>query len=323
MSYEKWRRRLAGEKVEAFTQPDSDDAGFYRKPIKERKPNGQWRTTGFIPVAIFFEGEKLFGMIGDKQVDQEGLDEAWGWIVAHPISEEMYRAVSERGEPWPDFEPEKPEDPATSLLTEDAKLALALIEAKAKLPDFAKIESDEQSSKARGLQQRFLDIRGDAKREYEKANRPLLDEQKRLRSIWSPLQDAADECSLLLRNAMGVWEDFKREQARKAQAEADRIARAHEDEVRMAEAANRPAPPPIAAPKPNAPPPAAQIKAAGARTANVTVKKFVTDIDIDKAFAQFRNEIGLKLLLIDFAQKAVNAGLTVEGAIIEERSIVK
>ncbi len=32
-SYERWRQRLAGEKVMTYPQPDENDIGFYRKPI--------------------------------------------------------------------------------------------------------------------------------------------------------------------------------------------------------------------------------------------------------------------------------------------------
>jgi hypothetical protein len=46
---------------------------------------------------------------------------------------------------------------------------------------------------------------------------------------------------------LGNWEDFKREMARKDQAEAERKAREHAEQVRRAEEAGKEAPPP---PKP-------------------------------------------------------------------------
>lgn len=333
-SYDKWRKRLAGEKVPTFTEPDADDAGFYRMPVKEKQPNGRWKTLDYKPVALFVSEGFVICQIGSQIVDEDKRNDAWTWFVQNPITEEVWRAVCERGEPWPDFKPVAPpteeqilEHASAKASEVDADVAARvraeIANAAAELPKFAKIESDEQSSAARSLQQRFLDARGDAKREYEAANRPLLDAQEKLRKIWFPLRDEADTASNKLREAMGAWEDFKREQARKAQIEADRIAREHEEAARKAEAANKPAPAPPPTVAPNAPPPAAQIKAAGARTASVTVKKIVTEIDIDKAFAQFKRAPEVRETLLILAQRAINAGLPVDGATVEEKSVVK
>ena len=35
MSFENWKRRLAGEKITAYLQPQLEDEGYYRKPIVE------------------------------------------------------------------------------------------------------------------------------------------------------------------------------------------------------------------------------------------------------------------------------------------------
>ena len=111
MSFERWRARLAGEKVVTYLQPDAEDEGYYRKPITEPKlaangqRNGQKRIIGWEPVAYFIDRGKLCGVIGDRDMAiNEVTDESrWSWVVRHPISEELYRAVAERDEPWPDL----------------------------------------------------------------------------------------------------------------------------------------------------------------------------------------------------------------------------
>lgn len=353
--YTRWRQRLAGEKVVTYTEPDAQDVGFYRLPIKERKQNaagqnnGQWKTVGFKPVALFVVSEGLVSalvcQIGPMLVTEDARNDAWPHFSQHPITEEVWRAVAERGEPWPDFTP--PEDNRITRVTVDVAdiedrnvLHMADTEQPAAVPPqddikkrlealkgqvapFLKIESDEQSSLARGLQAKFLDLRGEAAGHYETANRPLLEQQKKLREIWFPLRDEADAAKTKLGDAMGAWEDEKRAAAKRASDEAAKKAREHEAAVRAAEVANKPAPPPPEPERPNMPMPTAQIKAAGARTANVKLVKIVTEIDIDKAFAQFRLAPEVREVLMTLAQRAVTAGLPVDGATIEEKSKVR
>ena len=348
----------------------AESLGFYRLPRKEPKldakgrSNGQSKIVGYEPVAVtILEGElKIF--IGDRDAGSRG---EWdSSFLTHPISEEVYRAVAERGEPWPDFaqicdrcgrqlganhaclpEPDgktiaqmREENPnfdrdlertfAMADAAEERKKAEPQIAIKQRLDAlkgqvsaFAKIESDEQSSAARGLQARFLELRGEAAEHYEKANRPLLDQQKKLREIWFPIRDEADDAKTVLGDAMGAWEDVKRAAAKRASDEAARQAREHAAAVAAAEAANRPAPPPPGPERPNLPMPTAQIKAAGARTANVKLLKIVTEIDVDKAFSQFKAAPEVREVLMSLAQRAVTAGLPVDGATIEERSKVR
>lgn len=317
----------------------SESLGFYRRPRKEPKVNakgqnnGQWKIVGYDLVAVTIINDELAIIINGQPAVSRGEGDLN--FLSNPISEDAYRAV-ERGEPWPDFTPpigvqdtaqdgEKGSaldaEQGTVAPQDDIKRRLDTL--KADVGKYAKIESDEQSSAARGLQARFLDLRGEAAKFYEAANRPLLEQQKALREIWFPLRDDADTCKTALGDAMGKWEDFKREAARKAQAEADRKQREHDAAVAAAEAANAPPPPPPPEVKPNAPAPSAQVKAPGARAAKVSVVKVVTEIDIDKAFSQFKNATEVRDVLMALAQRAVTAGLPVDGATIEERSKVR
>lgn len=333
----------------AELRPTTDGAtveslGFYRRPRKEPKVNakgqnnGQWKIIGYDLVAVTIMDGVFAIIINGHAAESRGEGDLN--FLSNPISEEVYRAV-ERGEPWPDFTVPNPvrnakqeADDEHAILAEEE----AYNELKAKQPQidlgerlsaltaevdrFTKIESDEQSSLARGMQAKFLEIRGEAAGHYEAANRPLLEQQKALREIWFPIRDEADACKTEIGNALGGWEDTKRIAAKRAQEKADREAREHAEATRLAEEANQPPPPPPPVEKANLPPPSAQIKAPGVRAAKVKLQRIVTGIDLDKAFAQFRLAPEVSDVLFALAQRAVTAGLPVDGATIEERSKV-
>jgi len=320
IDYTYWRKALAGEKPKMVV--DDPQLGFYRSGVYVKEPNKARKRVGWSPVAIFYAHGGLTAIVDhNKLIDnRDKLNELWSYVAANPISEETYRAVAERGEPWPDSHeattvPSIPVSNGTnveaSFVTVDIKEVkpsplhvriAAEIEAAAKLLEkYTVIDSDAAASKARSLQQRFLDLRGDAAKAYEEVNRPLLEEQKHIRGIWFPIRDRADEASNKLRAAMGAWEDTKRKAARIAAERAE----AGQEGVS------------------NVPPPSTQIRGGSGRAAAVTVKKVVTGIDIDKAFAQFRESADVRDLLMKLAQKAVDAGIPVDGATVEEKSVVK
>ncbi len=348
MSYVYWMAALAGEKPKMFT--DDPQPGFYRSGIYEKQKDKARKRVGWNPVAIFLmSGTDLVAVVGQTTVvDRDKINELWSYAAGNPISEEWYRAVAERGEGWPDSHETVPSIPVanssatvdrTEALIQNRKQALDVIAADVLDPagkisrdiddctmqiiKYAKIDSDELSAKARSLQNRFLDLRGDAKREYDKLNDPLLAEQKRIREIWFPLRDLADAGSVALKTAMGRWEDEKRAAARLAAEAAERAAREHAEQVAAAAKANQPAPPPPEPAKSNVPAPAAQIRGGAGRAASVSVALFVTAIDDTKVFEQFKGNPELTALLTALAQKAVRAGIPVPGATVEEKSVVR
>lgn len=318
--YAYWESALAGENPKMFV--DDPQNGFYRRKTS-KGPNAKYQ-----PVAIWNEGQNA--RVGDTDIAGDAVRELWNWIAANPISEETYRAVAERGEPWPDAHDPSKNMPTTHPVPDGAMgtspenvLAMHIAEAKAGISQYAKIESDEQSAQARSLQSELLGLKGEVIKLHKAEKEPHLDAGRAVDRKWFPLRDDADAGAIQLRSAMEDWEDWKREQARKTQAEADRIAREHAEAVRKAEAANAPppAPPPIV--KPNAPAPAAQIKGASGKAARVKVKQVVVSIDEDKAFAMFKGNAELSALLMALAQKAIDAGMPVPGAITEERSTIR
>jgi len=341
--YAYWKAALAGEKPKMFV--DDPQPGFYRRGVYEKQENKARKRVGWSPVAIFMNQAELAAVVGgDAITDRDKINEIWSYCAAYPISEETYRAVAEQGAQWPDSHEEKPKakrNPGAEAATEQAfiaeddrrnaeedaqpstKVAAGIAEAKALLPKYAAIDSDELASKARSLQNRFLDLRSEAGKHYEAANRPLLEQQKKLREVWFPLRDDADAAAGTLRTAMGAWEDEKRKAAKLAAEAAEKAAREHAEQVAAAAKANEPAPPPPEPAKSNVPPPAAQIRGGAGRAASVKGETFVTAIDEEKVFAQFKGNPDLVALLTTLAQKAIRAGIQVPGATTEERSVVR
>jgi hypothetical protein len=289
--------------------------GFYR----QREQGKDRRTQGPYQAVAYWADEhtgELRCQVNGKSINMQRALEMWPYVSRNPISAMTYWNFMDHGR-WddedagaaaaakgPEIDPEA--DPAGSLAAEIAA-------AKAGLAAYASIDSDEQSAKAQTLRSALTGLSGKATKAYEALNRPLLDEQQRIRKVWFPLRDEAADAADALRKAMGKWEDVKRDNAHRAADEAAKAAR-------EAEEAGKPAPPP---PPQNTPAPSTKIKGASGRAASVQLKKVVTAIDIDKAFAQFRDDPELYAFLLDLSQKTVTAGFVAIGATVEEKADIR
>jgi hypothetical protein len=349
--YDYWLAALAGKKPAMVV--DDPQPGFYRKK------NGKGREANFVPVAVFPLGDTYVGRVGVEgagiQYDVTGdkLNELWSWIAGNPISEESYRAVAERGEPWSDaHDPSKnkPEGKSITQMREenprfdkDLETTFAMIdageraladlpenrlpreiaEAKAGVSQYERIDSDTMAGQALSLKNTITSLAGELDKHREALVRPHIDAQREVNERLNPIiKDAKASAAALLRS-MGIWEDEKRAAARLAQETADKAAREHAEAVRKAEMSDTEAPPPPSPVLPNTPAPSVQVAAAVGRKASVKVKQFVVSIDEDKAFAMFKGNSELSALLLALAQKAIDAGMPVPGAITEERSVVR
>lgn len=96
-TYKNWKARLEGATV--MTHDGDPDVGFYRKPIRTSRQDGN-KITGWVPVAYFMEGNKLIGVIGDRDMTPNELTDLWTYVCAYPIPEQVYRDV-DAGKPWP------------------------------------------------------------------------------------------------------------------------------------------------------------------------------------------------------------------------------
>lgn len=304
--YDRWRKRLAGSKTILHEIPEAEDCGFYRVPIREQVPlkNGQglkWKVVGWKRAALMVYDNDLVGVINGQIIQGNELADQWLWMAPHPIPEKWYRDV-EAGVPWPDSHEDIPVADEDNKISPAARIDIQVERAEELLAQFQTIDSDEQASKARSLQNTFLDLKSQAEKNYEEVNRPLLDEQKRLRGIWFCLRDRADEASKTLRKAMGAWEDTKRKAAKVAAERAE----AGQDNAAS-----------------NVPPPSTQIRGGAGRAAAVRVEKVVTDVDVMKVADQFKDSPVLREFLIEMAQRAIRAGVAVPGATYEEKSVVR
>lgn len=316
-----WTDALKG--VRGPITADDPKSGFYCSQRKDRRTKEITRQ----PVAYWYDSNdgSLRCHRSGRDVPELDAREAWPFCSQRPITEQTYHDVL-AGKPWPDIAATAGAVAVDETKELDEILADEIEAAKAGMAEFAKIESDEQAALAQSLRARLTELKGKAEKEYEAANRPLLDQQKALRTKWFPLKEAAEAAALTIRRAQEAWESFKREQARKAEQERQRIVKEMEEKSEKAVAEGKEPLPPIPSGNPplsNAPPPSTQIKGGQGRAASVSVYQHVVSIDEDKVFAQFKGNATLTALLTELAQKAIKAGVPVPGAVTEERTAVR
>lgn len=300
VSYQYWQDALRGEWGDIH-EGDAR-AGFWRK---RGKSMGR-----FLPVAIWpDESGKLVAICDGKEVDPA---EIFGWCNQNPVSEANYRERVETGRWWDEdaavaeslsHAPENETQDEATLLRDQIAAALAGIHA------YAKIEDETAASKAQGLRSRLLELHRDADARREKLVRPHLDAQNAVNKVWQPLVKEAKAGADTIRTALGAYETAQK-RAREAAAEA----------IRKAEEAGQPPPslpePPALAPVPE--PPKTQIKPAYGRAASKkTIKKAIIT-DYDRAVVALKSHPEMRELVVKLAQRAVTAGVQVDGVGFEE-----
>lgn len=315
-NFEWWQNALKGNRGPIHDgEPQS---GFYRQRRKDKT---------YEPVAYWKDASGQRCHVNGRETDQQRALEMWPYVSKNPITAESYWQRMDTGT-WadndaaagaaPDIDPEQ--DPVGSLKAEIAA-------AKAGIDAYKQIESDEASARAQTLRATLTGLSNKAAFIYESLNRPLLDQQKNIRAIWFPLRDAAADGANALRKAMGAWEDIKRENAKRAEnrkieafLEGEQWS---ESQIQEMGQSHRPSSATINRIEPNTPPPATVIKGATGRAASVQIKKVVTAIDLLKAWEQFGGTPEVYNLLVELSQKAVDAGIPVPGATIEEKSNIR
>ena len=348
MSFDRWRKRLAGEKVIAYTAPDLDDEGYYRKPLVEPKmgpdgkTNGQKRIIGWVPVAYFIDRGKLCGVIGDRdmainEVTDEGL---WSWVVSNPISEELFRAVSERDEPWPDL-PEPINVSVEAMLAVPAanrdvtKIDNAPPEA---LPEVAAAEAidnaigvakdapittDLEAAQALGIKNRLAELRLAADKKGKSIYEPLHAVYAAERDKWLPIVKRAKDAEDALNKRYLTFREQQRKAAEKAAAEAAAaqaaIDEANERAAQRAIARGEPEAtpviteaPPAAVPAPAPVVPTYQPKGAR-KVAEVERWHFDGITDWDALYAYVKDTAEIKAAMTTLATAMVRAGRDVPG----------
>lgn len=313
-----WQNALNGKRGPIYDgEPQS---GFYRQRTTHGKP-GSMAAGPWEPVAYWKDtatGEQRCHING-RAVDLDRMMYAWPFASKNPITADAYWHRIETGS-WrdmdetaakiakgPDIDPEA--DPVGSMRAEIEK-------ARAGVPAYKTIDSDEQAAKGQTLRSALTALSGKADKKRKEIKEPHLAASRAVDAEWMPLVNEAAAGANEIRKALEAWEDLKRDNARRA-------AQAAEQAAREAQEAGKPAPPP---PAQNTPAPSAQIKGAAGRVASVSVKPIVISIDLDKCWSKFGGMPEVYNLFMEMAQRAIDAKTaTAEelGATIEEKSIVR
>ncbi len=288
-SFDWYHAALRGERgpIEA----DHPKSGFYRAKSRDGTMSA---------VAIWYDsftGELRYQNNG-VDVDDMKARERWPYCSKNPISEDIFWQFRDTGS-WGDI------DGTAQLLQADkggngalpeVQIADKIARAKEGVQQYLKIESDTDASRAQSLRSTLTSLKGEAKKQYDALNRPLLDEQKRIRALWNPIMDDAESASSQLRSVLEDWELSKRKAAQAAE----------ESGV-----------------KPNMPAPSAKISGGMGRAASAKPWICVTSIDVDAVFAQFKEHVLVKETLLKIAQESIDAGISVPGAKTEEKVRVR
>lgn len=251
-----------------------------------------------------------------KDVDAQRAGEIWQFINRNPVTEEAFYFHADNGR-WPDQDAAAANsgkateiDPATDPLGAAKEQATKI---RATLPDYVTIESDEKSAAGQTLRDELNKIANALDKKREALVRPHIDAQREINGEWNPIIKELKDAAVTIRRAMEKHEDDKREAARQAAVRAERQA---DREIARGET---PTPPPPS----NMPAPAAQIKGASGKAANVGSRKVVTLENIDLAFAALKTDKNLIDFITALAQKRADMDIETPGCRIDTKAKIR
>lgn len=326
-----WQNALKG--IRGPVHDGEPQSGFYRgkNQLKQMEAYAYWKDTA--------TGAQRHQRNG-KELSTDSAMQSWLFVNAHPISEETYWHFIDTGK-WPD------EDAGTAKALKDGpaidpavdpvgSLKAEIDAAKADVPKYLKIESDEAAAAAQTLRSNLTTLKGKAVKMHQIKKEPHLEAGRAVDREFFPLRDLAEAEADKLATALGDWEDVKREALRAAQREAQRIAdeetarqqAIHDQRVADAKEFDEPPPPPPEPVKPapiesNAPAPSSKIKGPSGRAASVKVQNLVTIDDEMEVYKFLAGDPDLTALLLKLAQAKTDAGITVPGTHTTEKSKVR
>jgi hypothetical protein len=281
-----WHQALLGTR--GPIDADNPKAGFYRSKNKDKSLSA---------VAIWYDtntGELRYQDNG-RDVSDQIARERWPYISKRPISEKIFWTFRDTGK-WIDVDDVAQAEPNDNGGSDVLVLAKDIDALKVSAAKYAKIESDEGMVLAQSVRAKLQEVGGKADKLRVAEKEPHLEASREVDARWQPMIKIAKAAADGIRKAMQDWNDIKLAAAAKAQ---------------MSEQ------------KTNLPLPSVQVAGGGGRAAHVGTKDVVTDIDLDLVFQQFRLERELSDVLFMLAQRAVNAGIPVPGAIVEKKSAIR
>lgn len=246
-TYKNWKARLAGATV--MTHDGDPDVGFYRKPIRADRKDGN-HIIGWTPVAYFMDGGAMVGVIGDRDMTGNEFTDLWTYVCAYPIPEEVYRDI-EAGKEWPDGligEPKrsraavaKAKEAANNAVAEEAlppaadgrqitktdnqppeevplidQIRERVANFKTLAEGFKTIDSDEKSTEAAGTRNLINEVKNQAEKHKEVLFRPHKDAADKVAAEWNPVIQQLEKMGKDIFTAMRKHEQDKREKAAEA-----------------------------------------------------------------------------------------------------------
>lgn len=300
--YAYWKSALAGAKPQIII--DEPMPGFYRSRRKTGLPT---------PLAIWSENGEVKGRLGDQDLTRDRLNELWSFCATHPITEEVYRAVAERGEPWPDIDTTVNDQIAGQGHNSQAISPLEAIRKEIDIvaggvEKYETINDDETLTRAQTLRASLLELHGKADKQCEDEYRPHKAAADGVKTKWGPVLVAATNAAKRIKAAMDAYG------TRKFEAAAAQLRQIEDDRRKAAEAGQpAPPPPPVVAAAP------AKIKGAVGRAASSKTVKVVKAVtDQDAAYAYLKEQPEVRDAIMDAAQRLVTAGHTVPGTEVKE-----
>lgn len=328
-NYNYWQAALAGEKPRAIVE--QCELGFYRKGVYQRDAKGNNRRVGWRPVAVFMNRDAMMARIGSANesgdIVGDGLGELWSYIAGNAISEEWYRAVAERGEPWPDVQSTKTDVPAVNrdvarddnappevLTDKDHGTAIDnAIAAAIKI-----VTNETEAAQALGSKNRIAELRLAADKAGKALYEPPYRQYKALHGAWSPMVARATAAETALNRSILTFREKERQRIAAEQATADakqrEIEEANERAAQRAIATGEPeaAPEIVEIEQPAAPTPI--LPTYGTRKINEELHTILDAItDYDAVYNFLKAEPKVKELLTSLATAKVKAGFTVPG----------
>lgn len=361
--YNYWTAALAGKPAQLFGDSPCAGF-YRKPIMERDAKSGNNRRVGWTPVAVFMRDGALTARVGSETMTGDILVDLWSWVAKYPVSEEWYRLVAEKGGEWPDAKtrqdtqsvgpvavlhtnpipagavtpvdverqieeltgertsPEEQERRRQAAVREEIKEQIAV--AGAGVPAYAKIESDEASTRATGLRNMLMDLAGTADKTREALKAPHLKAEREIDAEWQPIIKQAREFARQIKDARDSWEDTKRAAALEAQRRAQDEQRVRDEENAKNDIRDEP-PPPVEA-RSNLPPPSAQIKPTYGKAAHVGTKMVVTAVDWDKMIQALKPRPEwptLQAFLQEMAQKLANHGVILDGVTAVEKANTK
>ena len=305
--------------------PGADEEGYYRIPIIERRKEGKV-VTGYRHVAYYLEGEKLIGLVDNRYMSQNEVDELWSWCAFHPIPEEWYRE-REYDRPWPDLRayqdqlapmadsPPRDHNSPPELLPHE-QFAQDIASAVGAAP--ASVSSEQEAATALGSRNRIAELRLAAEKLRKEEVEPHVRAQAKINAIWQPVIHTATTAEKALKEIVLLYRERERQrvvaelaEANEKQRELDEAnARAADRAIANGEAEQPPEVVEVEQPSPLAP----VLPLYGKRKLKEQVSwHFDAVTDWDALYQHFKNHDGVRALLTTLATAEIKLGRDVPG----------